>query len=218
MEQKRREPFVVCIGRQVGRGGRALGKMLAERWGIDYYDKELLAEAARKAGMATEVFEDADEKMPNLMGSGLSFSMGFGQLGWYNASAMMNESIFGALSDVIHHMADNGPCVIVGRTADYVLRDSKVPMVSLFVHAPMEERVRRILARADKTTEKEAHSLAEKTDRKRAEYYNFYTDKRWGDSPTYDLSFDSSKISLEDICDLLELYIMRRYGLQVKKA
>lgn len=209
-----KQNFVITIGRQFGSGGRELGQALARRFGIAYYDKELLANAARKAGMSAEVFERNDERMPNLMGSSLSFSMGYGQLPWYSGTAMMTDSIYNALADVMHGVAEEGPCVIVGRSADYVLRESHVPHVSLFVHAPIDERVRRIISRCDKSDAKTARALAEKTDKLRAAYYNFYTDKRWGDAPTYDFTFDSSVMSMDDICDLVALYIRRRFGIE----
>ena len=206
--------YVITIGRQFGSGGRELGKMLAERFGIEYYDKKLLAEAAQRAGMSPEVFERHDERMPNLMGSSLAFTMGYGQLPWYNGTAMMTDSIYNSLSDVIHGLADTRPCVIVGRSADYVLRDHTAPRVSLFVHAPMDERVKRIMKRADKVEEKAARTLAEKTDKLRAAYYNFYTDKRWGDSATYDLTFDSSLMPMESICELIATYMRLRFGIE----
>ena len=114
--------YVITIGRQFGSGGRELGKMLAEKFGIEYYDKKLLLEAANRAGMSPEVFERNDERVPNLMGSSVGFNMGYGQLPWYNGQAMMADSIYTSLNDVIEHLADTRPCVIVGRSADYVLR------------------------------------------------------------------------------------------------
>jgi len=206
--------FVITIGRQFGSGGRELGKMLAERFGIEYYDKKLLCEASQRAGISQEVFERNDERMPNLMGSSLSFSLGYGQLPWYGGTALMTDSIYNSLTDVITGLADTRPCVIVGRSADYVLRDHPVAKVSLFVHAPMPERVKRIIGRADKEKESAARTLAEKTDKLRASYYNFYTDKRWGDSSSYDLTFDSSVMAMEDICDIIALYIRRRFGIE----
>lgn len=207
-------PYVITIGRQFGSGGRELGKMLAARFGIEYYDKQLLAEAAERAGMSREVFERHDERMPNLMGSSLTFSMGYGQLPWYNGTAMMTDSIYNSLTDVITGLADTRPCVIVGRSADYVLRNHPTPRVSLFVHAPMEDRIKRIMGRADKGQEKAARTLAEKTDKLRAAYYNFYTDKRWGDSATYDLTFNSSLMPMEDICELIATYVRLRFGIE----
>lgn len=206
--------YVITIGRQFGSGGRELGKMLAERFGTEYYDKKLLAEAAQRAGMSREVFERHDERVPNLMGSSLTFTMGYGQLPWYNGTAMMTDSIYNSLSDVITGLADTRPCVIVGRSADYVLRDHAVPRVSLFVHAPMEERVKRIMKRADKVEEKAARTLAEKTDKLRAAYYNFYTDKRWGDAASYDLTFDSSLMPMEQICEVIATYMRLRFGIE----
>jgi len=206
--------YAITIGRQFGSGGRELGRMLAERFGIDYYDKELLARGAQKAGLSAELFERTDERMPNLMGSAVSFSMGYGQMPWYNGQAMMSDSIYNSIADVITSAVESAPGVFVGRSADFILRDSKVPHVNVFIHAPMEHRVARILRRNDKATEKEARNLAAKTDKLRASYYNFYTDKRWGDSCGYDLTFDSSVISLEAICDILALYIRRRFGIE----
>lgn len=210
--------YVITIGRQFGSGGRELGHKLAERLGIGYYDKELLAQAAEKAGMSREVFESTDERMPKMAGSSVGFSMGFGQLPWYNGMAMITDSIYTSLADVMEHLAQTQPCVIVGRSADFVLRNSTTPVVSVFVHAPINVRVDRILARNDKATEKEARTLAEKTDKLRASYYNFYTDKRWGDSTSYDLTFNSSVISMDDMVDLIAEYIRRRFGIEPKRC
>lgn len=208
-------PFVITIGRQFGSGGRELGKKLAERFGIEYYDKKLLWEAAGRAGMSREVFEQNDERVPRLIGSSMGFSMGYGQLPWYNGAALMTDSIYNSLADVMEHLADTRPCIIVGRSADYVLRHHNAAKVSVFVHAPMEERVRRILSRSkDITDENAARALAMKTDKGRAAYYNFYTDKKWGDSTSYDITFDSSALSMDSIVDILALYIRKRFGIE----
>lgn len=205
--------FVITIGRQFGSGGRELGHKLAERFSIGYYDKKLLWEAASRAGMSREIFEKNDERMPRLIGSSVGFSMGYGQLPWYNGEAMMTDSIYNSLADVMEHLADTAPCVIVGRSADYVLRDHAVPKVSLFVHAPMDVRIKRILSRSEDIKQTNAaRNLAEKTDKLRAAYYNFYTDKKWGDAASYDLTLDSSVLSMDDICDIVALYIRKRYG------
>lgn len=206
--------FVITIGRQFGSGGRELGKLIAERFGIAYYDKELLLEAAAASGMSREIFELHDERMPSLLGRSVGFNMGSSMLPWYNGDAMLTDSVHTSLSDLLEHLASTRSCVIVGRSADWVLRSHPAPRVSLFVHAPMEARVERILRRSDKTRHNEARSLAEKTDKLRAQYYNFYTDKRWGDAASYDLTFDLSVLPLADICDILALYIRRRFGIE----
>ena len=211
MQLDNKRNFVITIGRQFGSGGRELGRMLADRFGID---KKLLLEAASRAGMSPEVFERNDERMPNLMGSSVGFNMGYGQLPWYNGQTMVADSIYSSLTDVIEHLADTRPCVIVGRSADYVLRNNPVAKVSLFVHAPIDDRVRRIIGRSDKDKEGAARTLAVKTDKLRAAYYNFYTDKKWGDSASYDLTFDSSVLPMEDLCDMVAFYIRRRFGIE----
>lgn len=214
MQLDNKRNFVITIGRQFGSGGRELGRMLADRFGIEYYDKKLLLEAASRAGMSPEVFERNDERVPNLMGSSVGFNMGYGQLPWYNGQTMVADSIYSSLTDVIEHLADTRPCVIVGRSADYVLRNNPVAKVSLFVHAPIDDRVRRIIGRSDKDKEGAARTLAVKTDKLRAAYYNFYTDKKWGDSASYDLTFDSSVLPMEDLCDMVAFYIRRRFGIE----
>lgn len=210
--------YVITIGRQFGSGGRELGRMLADRLGIEYYDKRLLAEAASESGLSAEMMARHDERVPDLLGSSVGFSMGYGQMPWYNGTVVMSDSINNSLSDVITRLADTKPCVIVGRSADYVLRDHPAAKVSLFVHAPLEDRVRRIVGRMDKESENAARSLAHKTDKLRAAYYNFYTDRKWGDAATYDLTFDSSKLRMEDICDLVAEYIRRRFGIEPVRA
>lgn len=204
--------FVVTVGRQFGSGGREFARLVADRFGIAYYDKELLLEAARHAGVDPGFFERSDEKFPTFTGSGISFNMGLSSLPWYTPSSITDESIYRDMSDVIRNIAQRGPAVIVGRSADYVLRDHQGPVINLFIHASIEDRVARILRRGDKLKEQQARSLAEKTNKLRANYYNFYTDKRWGDAASYDLCFNSSVIPMEGMVEVLAKYIERRFG------
>jgi cytidylate kinase len=214
MELDTTRNYVITIGRQFGSGGRELGRMIAERFGIEYYDKRLLIEAASRAGISQEMFENTDERVPGLLGSSVGFNMGYGQLPWYNGQAMMADSIYGSLMEAMEQLADTRPCVIVGRSADWVLRNHPVARVSLFVHAPIEARVKRIMGRSEKDKEAAARQLALKTDKLRAAYYNFYTDKKWGDAASYDLTFDSSLMPMEALCDLVALYIRNRFGIE----
>ena len=204
--------YVITIGRQFGSGGRELAKMLAERFSIAYYDKQLLAEAARHAGVDEGFFERSDECFPKFPGRGMSFNMGLSSLPWYTPSSISDEAIYRDMSDVIKEIADRGPCVIVGRSADYVLRNHPVPVINIFLHATMEDRVARILRRGDTLKESDARALAEKTNRLRANYYNFYTDKRWGDAASYDLCLSTSQLSMEAITDVIAAYIHARLG------
>jgi cytidylate kinase len=216
MSEKTNKPdspkYVITVGRQFGSGGRELAKLISERFGIAYYDKELLLEAARHAGVAPDFFERTDEKFPSFSGTGFSFNMGINALTWYIPSSISNEAIYRDMSDVIKDIANREPCVIVGRSADYVLRDHNVPTINLFVHASMEDRVKRILRRGDKLTEHDAQALAEKTNKLRANYYNFYTDKRWGDAASYDLCLNSSLLPMEGMVEVIAKYIQQRLG------
>lgn len=201
--------YVITIGRSFGSGGRALGKLIADRLGIGFYDKQLLVKAAEKAGYNVEFFEKNDERAPKVMGGIIPFSMGFYPMSWIGDSTSAPDGIYKAQCDFIHELANTEPCVIVGRSADYILRD--VPnVVNIFVHAPLEECAKRIVERLDCTTEAQAIALAERTNKLRANFYNFYTDKRWGRADSYDLCVNSSSLPLEDLADLVIDYVKRR--------
>lgn len=213
MDDKQRqlpEKYVITVGRTFGSGGRALGKLIADKLGIAFYDKELLVKAAEKAGMSPEYFEKNDERVPRFFSGLFSFNHGYNPMSFYAGSASVTpDSIYQAQCDFIHEIANEGPCVIVGRTADYVLRDMD-NVVNIFVHAPVTDCVHRILGRAESLNEDEARSLAERTNKVRSAFYNFYTDKRWGAAASYDLTVDSSLLPLEDCADFIIEYVTRR--------
>ncbi len=203
--------YVITIGRQFGSGGRELGKQIATKLGISYYDKELLNEAAKQAGVSPEFFEHSDERFPTFTNGMLSFNIGYSPLTYYTGStAISDDSIYSAQSNFIRTIADKDSCVIVGRSADYVLRDHP-RVVNLFVHASMKDRIARIMRRGDAATESDAKALAEKTNKLRANYYNFYTDKKWGDASGYDLTINSSLISMDDAASVVAEYIKLRF-------
>lgn len=203
---------VVTIGRQFGSGGRELGRKLADRMAIPYYDKELLSEAAKRAGVSEEFFEKADERFPKFLSGIYAFSHGMNPFNAYaGTTSISGDSLYRAQSDFIHQLAQESSCVIVGRTADYVLRDHPNVM-NIFVHAPVEECVKRITARAgDESDADKARSKFHKVNKLRASYYNFYTDKTWGAASSYDLTFDTSLISMDDIVEIVVEYINRRF-------
>ena len=192
------EKFIITIGRQFGSGGRVIGKELAKRLGFDYYDKELLNEAARESGLDCSCFEEADEKelfsIPNILTSNW-FSFGL------NDGSMSSEYIFKCQSEVIQMIAEKGNCVLVGRCADYVLRDMP-NCLNIFLHAPLEARIQRVMAR-DKISEKEATNIVKRHDKQRSSYYNFFTDKTWGDGKSYHFSIDSSLLGISETCDII---------------
>lgn len=201
----------ITIGRQFGSGGRELGRKIAERLGVTYYDKELLAEVAQEEGISEQFVADNDERYPRYVSSALSFSMGFAPVTWYQTpSSISSDRIYGAQSDVIRRLAAAGSCVIVGRTSDYILRDHP-RTVNIFVHAPLEACIGRIMHRQPGLNPKSARALAEKTNRLRANFYNFYTDKQWGDAASYDICFDTSVIPTDDIAGIVADYVRRRF-------
>lgn len=199
---------IITIGRQFGSGGREIGYLVADKLGIKLYDKEMLDRAARDSGICQELFEAHDEKPTNSFLYSLvmdTYSLGY-SAGHYT-DMPINHKIFLAQFDAIKKIADEGPCILVGRCADYALED-RPNVLRLFIHADMDARIRRI-ARIYDLTDAKAKELIQKTNKKRASYYNYYTNKRWGDAESYDACLNSSMLGLEGtaeaILDLVEL-------------
>lgn len=194
----------------MGSGGRQLGHILAERLGIEFYDKELLLEAAKQSGLSPEFFERNDERRPHFISGIFSFTMGINPgAAFAGSTSISDDALYKAQCDFIHSIASKGPCVIVGRTADYVLRDLDC-VVNVFVHADAEDCARRIMERQPELKREQALRLVEKTNKLRSGYYNFYTDKQWGDSSGYDLTLNSSTMDLDDIADIIIHYLHKR--------
>lgn len=209
MTDKLPEKYVITIGRRMGSGGRVVGKKLAERLGIDFYDKELLLDAAKHSGLNPEFFERNDERRPHFISGLFSFNLGVNPISNYaGSSSISDDALYKAQCDFIHTIADKGPCVIVGRSADYVLRDVD-NVVNVFIHADIEDCAQRIADREGIDHER-GRRIAEKTNKLRAGFYNFYTDKRWGDSSGYDLCLNSSTLGLDLIVDLIIDYLHKR--------
>jgi len=207
-----KQNFTISIGRQFGSGGREIGKLVAQRLGIAYYDKELLTEAAKSSGMNSDFFEAADERSPKFFSSLVAFSAGYhGSSLYMGNTPISSDNIYRQQSEVIVELAHRSSCVIMGRTADYILRNEP-NTISVFIHASMEQRLQRIMKRDNCKSVEEARVLAEKKNKLRAEYYNFYTEKRWGDAQSYDLSIDSSKLPIEAVVDIIVQYVNARLG------
>ena len=201
------DKWVVAIGRQYGSGGREIGRRVADELGIDYYDKELLIEAARQSGMSEHLFEAADERSPRFFANIWSFNLGLNSGSYFMGDTPLSDDhIYRAQGEVMMTLADRGPYVMESRTADYVLREH-CQVVSVFIHAPLEACVSRLLSRGECTTDDEARSLIEKKNRLRAEYYNFYTDKQWGEASSYDLTLDSSVLGSVGSARLIADYV-----------
>ena len=204
-------PLIVTIGRSFGAGGREVGIALADRLKIAYYDKELLSEAARHAGLDAGLFERNDERAPSFFAGLLPISMSYNVMSWYGGGggAIGGETVYRAQADFMLEIASRESCVIVGRTADYVLRN--VPgAVRVFLHAPEDICIDRIMSRSDCHSRSEARQLLRRTNRLRASFYKFYTGRTWGHASSYDLTLDSSTMATDAIVDLIINYLRLR--------
>ncbi|WP_080904788.1 AAA family ATPase [Parabacteroides sp. Marseille-P3160] len=201
--------MIITIGRQYGSGGREIGKRLAESLGIGYYDKELLAVAAKESGFSKELFEKADERASS--GLPYAFSMGFSYLGGMTPyhDVLSNEGLFKIQSDAIRKLAARESCVMIGRCADYVLREDPA-CLSIFIHNTDENRIRRIMERR-KVSADEAKELMRKIDKTRASYYDYYSNKSWGRASSYNLSIDVSVLGVEETVGFLKIFIHKKF-------
>lgn len=207
MENK--DNLIICVGRQLGSGGRTIAKMLADNLGCSYYDRALLNLAAKESGFSEKFFEKNDEKK-GFMDSLFQMRMPFMSDGIFYNNKLSQESLFQFQSDAIRKAAQEGRCVFVGRCADYVLRDFR-HTVSVFITAGIEQRIERVRRRED-CTEEEARKIIEERESCRSSYYNYYTGKAWGHSTSYDLCVNSSLLGAEGTADFIREFVRRRLG------
>lgn len=197
--------YVITISRQFGSGGRAVGQKLAQKLDIPFYDKELISLAAKESGMNPEVFKSIDETAAN----SLLYSLSMGMYNFNGPLAMgdlpVNDKLYLLQHQLIREIAAKGPSVIVGRCADYVLKDSP-HTINIFIYADMEYRKKRAVT-VHNIEERRAETIINKTDKTRANYYSFYTGQKWGVAQNYDLCIDSSKLSDDKIVELICSYI-----------
>lgn len=188
--------LIITIGRECGSGGRHIGQKLAEKLGIKCYDKELLNLAAKKSGLCRELFETHDEKPTSSFL--YSLVMDTYSLGYTNSAYMdmpINHKIFLAQFDTIKQLATDESCVIIGRCADYALSDFP-HVTTVFITADEDVKIKTLMERYQ-VAESQAKDIMIKTDKRRASYYNYYSSKRWGDSKSYDLCINSSKVGMD---------------------
>ena len=203
--------FVITVGRQFGSGGREVGRYIADKLGVAYYDKELLAEASKDSGVCAEFFERADERSPSCFDNLFSFNPGYTMSPIMGTQSPISpDNIYAMQCKVIMQLAKERSCVIVGRSADYVLRNHPC-CINVFLHASIQSRVRRIMSRRDCGSEEEAAAIARKKDKLRANFYNYYTEKVWGSAASYDLSVDTTHLSVEEVGDLIIEYCKMRF-------
>ena len=205
--------FVINLGRQLGSGGHEIGEKLATRLGIGFYDKELIALASEASGLNREFFERADERASQSLVGGL-FGARFPFISesvMATTNCLSGDALFQVQSDVIRCLAAEGSCLFMGRCADYILRDHP-RAVNIFISASRQDRVERLCRLLD-ITPQEAEERIDKGDRKRSDYYNYYSNRRWGRASTYHLCIDSSVLGIERTVDFLEQFVRARLSL-----
>ncbi|MFV0314886.1 MAG: AAA family ATPase [Anaerotignum sp.] len=196
--------IVITISRQYGSGGRFIGEQLAKRLDIPFYDNELINLAAEKTGLSKEFFKNAEETST----SNLLFSLTALTPMMDSYGLPLNEKIFLVQSQIVKEVAEKGSCVIVGRCADYILSDMD-NCVNVFLQADLSDRVERATKHYG-LTDKNIEAAVLKTDKKRASYYSYFTNLKWGKSDNYDLILNTSRMDLEHIVDVIEKYISLR--------
>lgn len=202
---------VIVVGRQFGSGGRKIGKAIAKRLSIPYYDKVLLSKVAARFGYDPAILLGADEKKPSLFGSILPGK--YGIMDTYASSPISKESLYQAQTHVIRQICEEGSCVIVGRTADYIMRDHP-GLVSIFIHAPLKWRAQNLVGRGDAKSEQEAIAKIRKADSDRQGFYNYFTGRNWGVADNYHLTIDGSQFDPDEIAEIIATLALRKSMLQ----
>lgn len=198
---------IITIGRQYGSGGREIGQKLAEKLGIPFFDKELLARVAQESGFCEEMIRNHDERPTNsFLYNVVMDTYSFG----YNSTFMdmpISQKVFLAQFDTVKKIADEGACVIVGRCADYAL--SEYPnCLNIFIYGKSEAKAKRI-SEKENVSLSEAKDICIKRDKQRQSYYNYYSNKKWGRADSYDLCIDSGKLGIDGTVDFIADYIKR---------
>ena len=193
---------IITISRQFGSGGREVGEKLAKDLGIPFYDKELIEIAAKESGMDPELFVEDDTRTSlgfHLIGA-LGYSLG-GPLSTITELSL-NDRLYLVQSQVIEQVAQEGPCVIVGRCADYVLSD-RDDVLNVYIHANMNDRIKRAV-HSYEVDERNVEDSIHKIDKRRANYYEYYTDRKWGRAENYDLSINTSTFDVDGAVQIIK--------------
>ena len=195
---------IITITRQYGSGGHDIGSLLASKLDIPFYDKELITIAAKERGVAPEIFEQVDEKPTNSLLYALSLGLYDYGNGFNTTMGNMpiNDELYILQHKIIKEMAQMQNFVVVGRCADYVLRDNP-NVVKVFIYADIDSRIKRVLARHDDIDPAKAKQAVLKVDKVRSNYYGFYSGQKWGQPENYDLCINSSHLTMEQAVDVI---------------
>lgn len=197
---------IITLTRQYGSGGREIGQKLAEKFGVKFYDNELITRAAKESGFAEAAFKKAEEKASNSLLYSLAMGMSaYGNQDFGFSSLSLDDKIFLAQSNVIRKVAEEGPCVIVGRCADYILKERN-NVVSIYLQAAIDARIKRAVKLYGITEQKAAEEVL-KMDKRRANYYNYHTNEKWGFAGNYDMVLRTDLIGLDNVVDLIANFV-----------
>ena len=197
---------VITINRQYGSGGRDIGRKLAEIYDVPFYDNEIISRAAKETGFAEAAFENAEEKATNSLLYSIAMGMNVfstQEIGY--AGLSLDDRIFLAQANVVRKVAESGPCVIVGRCADYILRE-RDDLVNLFIIAAVDFRIRRAIE-IDMLPQNKAAEIVLKKDKTRANYYKYHVGERWDNVLNYDLAIRSDLTGIEGTVKALKAYL-----------
>ena len=184
--------IIICISREYGSGGREVGEKLAEALGIKCYDKLLLEKTAKDHGVPQDFIDEMDERPLGWLSAGVQNPY---RADYYDALYyVMNDRVFFLQAETIKNIVAEGSCIIIGRVAEEVLKDDP-DMISVFIHANKEDRIKRVME-GENLTSKEAERIIKKNDKNRANYHNFYSDRRWGECSSYHFSISTSKFGV----------------------
>ena len=191
---------IITISRAFGSGGRTIGKEVAKRLNIPYYDKELVYKVAEESGFHADFIEEAGEYAPVTNSFLFNIAVSPNPMSMMSTMSMADQ-LFVCQTNVIRKLADEGPCVIVGRCADYILRDRE-DALHVFIHADMEHRAARIVEKYGETKQTPQKRLTDK-DNKRRVYYRHYTNRNWGESQNYHVSLNAGLIGIDRCVDII---------------
>ena len=191
---------IITISRQFGSGGRGIGKLLADRLDIPFYDKELIELASKESGIDERIFKSEGEetgRFYQVLGA-IGYALGSPAGGIYEYS--INDQLYLVQANIIEQLANEGPCVIVGRCADYVLADRE-DVLNIYLCADMDERLRRVID--EYHVEDADEAMLCKVDKRRSNYYQYYTDRVWGKAENYDLCITTGKFDTDAIIGMI---------------
>ena len=196
---------VITIARSYGSGGKTLGKLLADKMGINCYDREIIRMASDTSGINEELFGRVDEKLKKSPLFGIVRSnpyKGDGVIPPESSNFVSDDNLFNYQAQVIKELAEKESCIIIGRCADYVLKDNP-NVIRLYLYAPLEDCIKRVMAQ-NSITEKETIKKIETIDKYRSDYYKYYTGKEWNDARNYDFCLNTTSMSYEKLIQVVE--------------